>query len=115
MQHPAPSGKPETLSVRNWEDWQMLVAGDRFRLMQQALTGLRYHQMERQLELASRRDLPRDDRLELIAESRGAVHMINLILTGGLDELVRNLLGLPGELPKAPEDYMATEWSEENS
>lgn len=69
--------------------------------------------MERQQELASRRDIGREDRLELIAESRGAIRMIDLILTGGLDETVRSLLGLPGEIPRAPEEYMPTEWAPE--
>lgn len=69
--------------------------------------------MERQQELASNRDVSREDRLELIAESRGVIRLIDLILTGGLDETVRGLLGLPGEVPKAPEEYMPTEWTPE--
>lgn len=69
--------------------------------------------MERQQGLASRRDIPREDRLELIAEARGAIHMVDLILTGGLDETVRNLLELPTEIPKAPDEYMPLEWSPE--
>lgn len=66
--------------------------------------------MERQQALASNRAMPREDRLELIAESRGAIHMIDIILTGGLDETVRSLLELPTEVPKAPEEYMSNEW-----
>lgn len=70
--------------------------------------------MERQQALASRRELARDDRLELIAEARGAIRVIDLILTGGLDETVRNLLDLPSELPRAPQDYMPVAWAPNN-
>ena len=71
--------------------------------------------MERQQRLASRRDIVREDRLELIAESRGFIAMIDLILTGGLDETVRNLLGFPAEPPAPPAEYMAREWTPEEA
>ena len=69
--------------------------------------------MERQLALGSRFDLPRDDRIELAAQARGAINFIDFILTGGVDEMVRKLLDIPNEIPQVPEDYMAHEWAQE--
>ena len=66
--------------------------------------------MERQLALGSRRDLPRDERLEMMAESRGFIMGIDWFLSGGLDETVRKMLELPQEIPRAPEEYMPVEW-----
>ena len=66
--------------------------------------------MERQLVLASRREIARDDRLELAAESRGFIACLDWFLSGGLDEGVRKMLELPQEIPRAPEEYMPTEW-----
>ena len=66
--------------------------------------------MERQLGLGSRRDIPRDERLELAAESRGFIGCIDWLLSGGLDEGVRKMLELPLEIPRAPEEYMPLEW-----
>lgn len=61
--------------------------------------------MERQLGVGSSYSLNSSDRLERIAEIRGSIHMIDLILTGGLDETVRKMLDLPPFVPKPLQDY----------
>jgi hypothetical protein len=42
--------------------------------------------------------------------------MLNLILTGGLDDTARNLLGLPSFVPEPPQDYMAhLTWTDQDT
>lgn len=62
--------------------------------------------MEEQLQVASNRTIPREDRLEISAEKRGAILMCTFVLSGGLDKEAANLLNLP-PVPDAPiEPYM---------
>lgn len=115
MQPQKQSPQLETLSLRSWEEWRRLVDSDRFHLMRQALTGFRFHLLGVQLEQASNKTIPRDDRLEMAAETRGMIRMCDFILVGGLDETVRNLLGFPATPPAPPDEYMAREWQPEET
>lgn len=71
--------------------------------------------MAAQLGQASDKSIPREDRLENAAETRGMIRMCDFILVGGLDETVRNLLGFPAEPPAPPAEYMAREWTPEEA
>ena len=115
MDQPTPFAKSEKQSLMSWAQWQRLVDSEPFHLLRQALMGFRWHLMERQLGVGSSYGtLSTSDRLEQAAQIRGSIHMIDLILTGGLDETVRKLLDLPAEIPKPLQDYMPqTHWETE--
>ena len=71
--------------------------------------------MEQSLVVGSSYSVPREDRIEIMAFKRGIIAGFDFILAGGLDEKVRNLVGLDAQPPAPVEDYMRTDIDPENT
>jgi hypothetical protein len=107
METPESSSKLPQQSLMSWEGWQRLMGDARFHLLRQVLQGFRWQQMEMLAAADSERASER---------IRGRIDMLNIILTGGLDDAARNLLGLPSFVPEPPADYMAhLTWSDQDT
>ena len=97
---PQPSNRSSDSSRSDWLDWKHLVRDDNYHLFQKVLRGCRQDLLEAAVQADSSRD--QDRRV-------GAVQLIDLILSGWMDQKAKVILGLPDEEPEPVPDYMRHE------